>query len=188
MPRALIITDQDVQQEEFSYPISRLLEDNWDIDLWLTGSLTATDKVGTELLTYFNKCVPNGHVATWDYLISTIFDVIIIPGGFSPEKVRLNTNVLSLIQSYINGNTVIGAICHGPQVLMSIPDFCKDRKMTCFIGVKDDLINAGAIYENAPVVVDGNLITSPHYKYNHLFVKAILDKYKQNLEAEYAIH
>jgi protease I len=71
---------------------------------------------------------------------------------------------------------LVAAICHGPQVLISA-GLLKGKKATCFSGMKDDLINAGATYVDAPVVVDGNLITSPHYRNNPEFMKAILEQY-----------
>ena len=53
----------------------------------------------------------------------------------------------------------IAAICHGPQLLMSA-GVLKGKHATCYPGVADDLVNAGAIFEDKPVVVDGNLVTS----------------------------
>jgi protease I len=54
---------------------------------------------------------------------------------------------------------LVAAICHGPWVLCSA-DMLKGRKATCFFAIKDDVIHAGAKYEDAEVVVDGNLVTS----------------------------
>jgi protease I len=86
-------------------------------------------------------------------------DALVIPGGFSPDALRINPKVLELVRYYIDHGRVVAAICHGPQVLISA-GLAKGRKMTAYLAVKDDLINAGAEYVDAPVVVDGKIVTS----------------------------
>ncbi|MEM3948842.1 MAG: type 1 glutamine amidotransferase domain-containing protein [Zestosphaera sp.] len=87
------------------------------------------------------------------------FDAIIIPGGFSPDYLRRLPEVLSLVREAHQKGKVVAAICHGPWVLISAVR-AKRRRMTGVSAVKDDIINAGATYEDVPVVRDGNLITS----------------------------
>ena len=67
--------------------------------------------------------------------------------------------VLKLVKEFHKRGKLIAAICHGPQVLISA-GIVKDRRMTCYAAVKDDLINAGAIYVDEPAVRDGNIITA----------------------------
>ena len=71
---------------------------------------------------------------------------------------------------------IVAALCHGPWITISA-GIMSGRKATCYEGMADDLRNAGAEYLAAPVVVDGNLITSPHYKNNGDFMKAVLQKF-----------
>mgnify|MGYP003659398872 CR=1 FL=1 len=80
--------------------------------------------------------------------------------------------VLDFIREAVKHDTVIAAICHGPQVLISA-DVIKDRIVTGYIGIKDDIINAGATYKDLPIVNSGNIFTSPHYRYQPEFMKEI---------------
>jgi len=98
-----------------------------------------------------------------DRLLSEVrhdeFDAVLLPGGQAPETLRLEPRVLEFVRAFDRRHATIAAICHGPQVLISA-DLLRGRRVTCFRGIKDDVINAGARYEDAPVVVDGHLITS----------------------------
>ena len=69
---------------------------------------------------------------------------------------------------------LIAAICHGPQVLISA-GIVKGRTVTGYLGIKDDLVNAGAVYPVEPVIVDGNLITAQHYRDNPAFMREVVD-------------
>ncbi len=86
-------------------------------------------------------------------------DCLVIPGGFSPDALRINGEVLNFVRKLNALNKVIAAICHGPQVLISA-GLAKGRKMTSYVAVKDDLINAGANFVDEPAVRDGNIITA----------------------------
>jgi protease I len=88
------------------------------------------------------------------------FDAVIVPGGIQgAENLRMDIDVIRLIRQMHAQNKVIAPICHGAWVLVSA-DIARGRRLTCFAGIKDDLIAAGARYEDREVVVDGNLITS----------------------------
>jgi protease I len=89
------------------------------------------------------------------------FDAVIIPGGQAPERLRLDAATLAFVREFDRRGATIAAICHGPQVLISA-DLLRGRRATCYEGIRDDVKLAGARYEDAPVVVDGNLITSRH--------------------------
>ncbi|MEM2302612.1 MAG: DJ-1/PfpI family protein [Candidatus Bathyarchaeia archaeon] len=81
-----------------------------------------------------------------------------MPGGFSPDALRLVPEVLELVRKAYERGKIIAAICHGPQVLISA-GLVKGRKVTSYVAIKDDLINAGAIFVDEPAVRDGNIIT-----------------------------
>jgi protease I len=86
-------------------------------------------------------------------------DAVVIPGGFSPDYLRRLPEVLSFVREAYQKGKIVAAICHGPWVLISA-GITKGKRMTGVIAVRDDIINSGAIYEDAPVVRDGNLITA----------------------------
>lgn len=102
------------------------------------------------------------------------YDGIIIPGGAAPEYLRVNDDVLNWVKQFLNTGKLVAAICHGPQVLISA-NACKGKKMTSYIGIRDDLKLAGAIYEDKEVLIDGNFITSRKPEDIPAFNKAILD-------------
>jgi len=87
------------------------------------------------------------------------FDFLVVPGGKSPEKLRLNNKILRFVKDFDNQGKPIAAICHAGQVLASA-GIVKNRTLTCVAGIKDDMINAGAHYVDKSVVTDGNLVTS----------------------------
>ncbi|MBI1979460.1 MAG: DJ-1/PfpI family protein, partial [Elusimicrobia bacterium] len=71
---------------------------------------------------------------------------------------------------------IVAAICHGPWIMISAK-IVKGRKITAYEGIKDDVLNAGADYVNADVVVDDNFVTSPHYRNNGDFMREVLKKF-----------
>ncbi|MEM3745534.1 MAG: type 1 glutamine amidotransferase domain-containing protein, partial [Candidatus Bathyarchaeia archaeon] len=86
------------------------------------------------------------------------FDALIFPGGFSPDSLRIAPEVLDLVRRAYERGKIIAAICHGPQILISA-GLVRGRKVTSYAAVKDDLVNAGAIFLDEPAVRDGNIIT-----------------------------
>ena len=98
-----------------------------------------------------------------DRLLSAVspdqFDALILPGGQAPEMLRLEPGVLAFVKAFDDHGSTLGAICHGPQILISA-DRLRGRHVTCYKGIRDDVKLAGALYVDAPVVVDGHLITS----------------------------
>ena len=109
------------------------------------------------------------------------FDLVMLPGGFeAPDRVRLLPEVLEFIREMDSKGKLIAAICHGPWVLISA-GITEGRKMTAFWSIEADMRNSGADYQHkVPVVIDGNIITSPHYNNNSDFMKAVME-YMENL-------
>ncbi len=87
------------------------------------------------------------------------FDAIIIPGGYAPDHMRLCPAMVQLVREAYNGGKVVAAICHGPQLLISA-EIVKGKRLTSWVSVAVDLINAGAQWVDEPVVQDGQIITS----------------------------
>lgn len=88
------------------------------------------------------------------------FDALLLPGGvLSPDALRADEKVQEFVRGFFESEKPVFAICHGPQVLISAK-LVKGRRITSFHTVRIDLENAGADWVDAPVVVDGNLISS----------------------------
>jgi len=84
---------------------------------------------------------------------------LIIPGGYAPDKMRINKDMVDLVKKMNLQQKVIGAICHGGWVLIEA-DIIKGKKVTGYISIATDLKNAGGEYLDKEVVVDGNIVTS----------------------------
>ncbi|AEF92964.1 intracellular protease, PfpI family [Desulfotomaculum nigrificans CO-1-SRB] len=87
------------------------------------------------------------------------FAAVIIPGGYAPDKMRIDPNMLRIVREMMESGKVVASICHAGWVLVSA-GVLKGKKATACKMIKDDLVNAGAEYLDQEVVVDGNLITS----------------------------
>ena len=87
------------------------------------------------------------------------FDAVIVPGGYAPDRMRRHVAMVNLVREAAARGKVVAAICHGGWMLVSA-DVLRGRKATCFFAIKDDLVNAGARYEDSEVVRDCNVVTS----------------------------
>jgi protease I len=102
------------------------------------------------------------------------YDALIIPGGGAPELLRLSPEVLSFVRQFWGTGRPLAAICHGPQVLISA-GLLAGKRLTCYPGIRDDVTLAGGLYEDRPVVVDGQLITSRRSEDLPQFNRAVAD-------------
>ena len=85
--------------------------------------------------------------------------MLVIPGGGAPENLRIHDEAVAFSKEFVESGKPVGAICHGAQLLISAK-VLKGRQLTCVNKIRDDVINAGGIYVDDPLVEDGNLITS----------------------------
>jgi protease I len=119
-----------------------------------------------------NATVPADTTA--DKVKAEDFDAVIIPGGYAPDKMRLHQSMVELVRKAHDLGKVVAAICHGPQLLISA-DIVRGRRVTSWPSVAVDLRNAGAEWIDAPVVQDGNIITSRKPADLPRFNKAIIE-------------
>ncbi|MBS0652755.1 MAG: type 1 glutamine amidotransferase [Verrucomicrobia bacterium] len=101
------------------------------------------------------------------------WDGAIIPGGFAPDRIRRSLEVLKIVQTLHEAKKLVAFICHGGWVAISAK-ILKGKKATGTIAIKDDLENAGAVWADQPVVVDGHLVSSRTPADLPEFLKAIL--------------
>lgn len=86
------------------------------------------------------------------------YDLLLIPGGTSPEKLRIREEAVDIARTFVVEEKIVAAIGHGPQLLISAQTIDR-RGVTCSPGIRDDVRGADAIYRDEGVHVDGNLIT-----------------------------
>lgn len=96
---------------------------------------------------------------SYDQLNADWFDGVVVPGGFAPDHIRRSPRAVQFVRDMDKKGKLVASICHGPWVLCSA-NILRGRPATCFFAIKDDVINAGAHYEDSEVVVDNNLVTS----------------------------
>ena len=104
------------------------------------------------------------------------YKVLVLPGGVKAmEKVRQNKLIIDFISKFNQEKKIIACICSGAQLLISAK-VVKGRKIAGYYSMKDDLINAGAIYTDMPAVVDKNIITTAHYKDMGPWMREVINK------------
>jgi protease I len=159
-----ILAEDDYEDLELWYPYYRLIEAGHEVRVVGSGRKQS----------FASK---HGYEAKVDLSAADVdsaeFDAIIIPGGFAPDRMRRVPAVNELVRRMFKEGKLVAAICHGPSVLVSA-NVLKGKKVTCFMSIKDDVMNAGARYKDEKVVVDGNLVTSRSPADLPEFMKAVL--------------
>jgi protease I len=87
------------------------------------------------------------------------FDMLLIPGGGSPENLRINDAAVNFTREFVNSGKPVASICHGPQLLISAK-VVTGRRLTAVNKIRDDIVNAGGLYVDEALTEDENLITS----------------------------
>jgi protease I len=168
MKRAIIITGPGFEDAEFIYPYYRLQEDDFTVDVATSNDQIVTGKHGL-------TASPSVEVSSLD---ADKYDLLVIPGGHeAPDRVRQVQHVLDFTKVMHELGRAIASICHGPWVLVSA-GIIEGKRVTSYRGCRDDLINAGAIYVDEPVVVDGNIVTAQHFRDNPGWMRETLKLFR----------
>ena len=145
---ALLIEDM-YEDTEALVPYYRLQEVGFEVDV-----------VGPEVKVYTSKhgYPLKANVAAKDARAED-YVAVIIPGGYAPDRMRRNSAIVRFVREMNDQGKVIAAICHAGWVLVEA-DILRGRRCTSFFSIRKDMENAGAVWEDSPTVVDGNLITA----------------------------
>tara|TARA_B100000287_G_C20310703_1_gene653701 strand:+ start:99 stop:620 length:522 start_codon:yes stop_codon:yes gene_type:complete len=169
--KALIITSQLVQDHEFIYPFYRLKEEGLKVDVYNQTNQIVKGFFGTKIPPQKDDSIINLN----DIDIEN-YSLLVLPGGVkSMELLRLDDSAIKVVREFHKKSKLIAAICSGTMMLISA-DIIKDKKVTGYYAWKQDIINAGAEFVDSPCVEDGNIITSPHYKYNGEWMRSVILK------------
>lgn len=164
LSKAIIITGEGFQDAELFEPKSALEEVGYSV-------IVAGVEVGEVKAYNSNKTVDI------EILVSELnvndYDILILPGGKAPDEIRKDNSVISFVKDFYKTGRRIGAICHGPQILVTA-DIVDGVEMTCYPDMKDELIEAGANYVDKELVVDGQFITSRNPDDLPVFCKEIV--------------
>ncbi len=147
--KALILSADEFEDSELLVPYYRLLEAGYTVDVAAGKAGAIRGKHGYEVQAQksFADVDPNEYA------------VLILPGGKAPASVRTDLLALNIARHFFAANRPVGAICHGPQILISA-GLLHGRRAACYHTVAAELKEAGALYEDSEVVVDGRLVTA----------------------------
>jgi protease I len=162
--RIAVLAENLYEDLELWYPVIRMREAGAKATVVGTGTAdTCTSKHG----------LPVTVEATPGKVTATDFDAVIVPGGYAPDLLRRHKPVLKLVRDVFDAGKPVAAICHAGWVLVSA-GIVRGKRLTSFSSIRDDMVNAGARWEDSEVVVDGNLITSRKPDDLPAFCKAII--------------
>jgi protease I len=147
--RIALLVGPGYEDLEFWVPLMRLQEEGAEVTVVglradesyasKSGGLEATAQVGADQVT------------------ARQFDAVVVPGGWAPDKLRRYESVRALVRETVEQGKVVASICHGGLVLVSA-GIVEGRRATGSLGIKDDLVNAGARWVDEPAFRDGNLV------------------------------
>jgi protease I len=148
--RIAVLVDNLYQEMEVWYPLFRFREAGAEVVVvGAQAGATYTSKLG----------YPCTAAKSYDEVAAAEFDGVVCPGGFAPDHIRRYPRAMQLVKDLDAQGKLVAAICHGPWICVSA-GILKGRRATSFFAIKDDVVNAGAAWEDAEVVVDRNLVTA----------------------------
>ncbi|MDT0465015.1 DJ-1/PfpI family protein [Streptomyces gibsoniae] len=171
MPSAVIITGPGFQDHDVVYTYYRLLEEGWHVDVATRNGADVVGKYGVPLP--MDKTAKP--LIPFEQLDAEAYDAVILTGGHeAPDRVRQDARVLDFIRAMDAAEKVVAGLCHGPWIMVSA-GVLKGRRACAYIGLRDDVINAGADVVDSDVIVDGHIITCSYYAYVGRFMQQVFE-------------
>ncbi|HEX8269485.1 MAG TPA: type 1 glutamine amidotransferase domain-containing protein [Flavobacterium sp.] len=173
---AILATD-GFEESELKSPKQHIEEQGWTADIisiksgkikaWADGDWGDSYKVDFTL----------------DEVSASDYDALVLPGGvINPDKLRVNDQAISFVKGFFEAKKPVAAICHGPWTLINA-DVVKGREMTSYNSIKQDLINAGAVWSDQEVVVDQGLVTSRDPNDLPAFNRKMVEEIKEGIHS-----
>ncbi|MCR1897577.1 type 1 glutamine amidotransferase [Irregularibacter muris] len=167
--KIIALVHDEFEDLELTYPMYRLREEG--IVVHLVGEEAQKQylgKYGVPVVTDF----------AFRDINPSDYDGLVIPGGWAPDKLRRDSKVLEITRHMHENDKPIAQICHAGWVLVSA-NTLKGKKVTSTVAIKDDMENAGAIWVDEEVVVDGTLVSSRRPLDLPIYMKTYVDVLKQ---------
>lgn len=161
-----IVIANEFDEQEFKQPYERLRQDGARVVI-----------IGVEAKQNLISHHRQEEVMTdmsFDDAAADSFDAVVIPGGCSPDKLRLSDKAVKFVRDIYDQRKPVAAICHGPSLMISA-GIVHGKTMTSWPSITIDLKNAGAIIVDAEVVIDGNIVTSRNVSDLPAFIQAIIN-------------
>ena len=159
----LILVAHDYEDLEVWYPKLRLEEAGYVTKLAGLGEREYRGKHGY-------PCPTDGKVS--DFPAAGLAGIL-APGGWAPDKLRRDPDVLARVREVHAAGKLVATICHGPWILI-LAGILRGRRLTSTVGIRDDVVNAGAEWLDAPAVTDGNLVSARVPKDLPAFARSML--------------
>ena len=162
MKKAIILTYTGFQDHEVVYPYHSLKENNFEVTVVANKlgrfyGILGCHMVCDTLVEDFNN--PDNRKKYLEY------DLLVIPGGVKAlEKLRLEEGIVEFVREWNSLDKTIFSLCNGAQLLITA-DVIRGKTISGYYAIEADINNAGATYHRGPVVVDSNIVSSPHYDF-----------------------
>lgn len=169
MKKILCFVADLFDERELFYPAIRMKEEGFKVDFAGPEAAEYSGKIGMK---------QKADIAFRDIIVED-YEGLLIPGGFMPDKVRIHGAALEAVRKFNELGKPIGMICHAGWIGVSA-GILKGKKLTSTPNIKDDLVNAGAIWLDEAPVVDGNLVTARNPDDLHLYMMAFIDVLKDD--------
>jgi protease I len=173
--KILIVSANGFEEAELLVPYYRLKEEGMTVQIASVSHGRIVGRHGYEIDT--EHAIDDVHAEDYDALI--------LPGGSAPAKLRENAAVRNLTRAFFAAHKPVGAICHGPKILISA-GVLSGRRATCNEAVVAELHKAGVHYEDSEVVVDDNLVTSRQPADLPAFMRELMKKLRAHRSARHA--
>jgi protease I len=164
-----ILVEKDFHDLEFWYPYMRLMEEGIDpVVVAPVAPRSYTGKYGTHIEANY----------TPSSLEIEKVSAIVIPGGWAPDRLRISTEIVGFVKEVYENGGIVAGICHAGSLLVSA-GILKEKRVTSYHSVKDDMILAGAEWVDESVVICERIITSRRPTDLPFFAKALLEELKK---------
>lgn len=164
--RVAVLLGPDFEDSEFETPRTTLMQLGHEVEV-------IGVEAGAELVGKRGEVTATPTVAVSD-AVADRYDLVLVPGGYSPDRLRLDRGMIRFLRTAAANRTPIAAICHAGSLLIEA-DLVEDRRLTSWASIRTDLENAGAHWVDEELVIDGPLITSRSPDDLPAFVGAIVD-------------
>jgi protease I len=173
---SIILTYEGFQDQEVVYPYYRLLEEIEEaenVHLFSNKLGRIHGILGCHVPS--NRLIEELNNETVRQSLFESCSLLVIPGGVKAlEKLRQEKQVISFIKEWSQKNKIIASTCHGAQLMISAK-ITKGQKISGYYSIEDDITNSGATYSRDPVVVSGNIVSSPHYDNMAVWMKTAIE-------------
>lgn len=167
MARIAVVLASDFEDPEFTEPRDALVDAGHTVDV--IGSEAGKELTGKRGDATVTTDLAVGDADPGEY------DALVIPGGYSPDKLRTDADIVGFVRKFGQADVPVAAICHAGSLLIEA-ELVAGKRLTSWPSIRTDLVNAGADWVDEEVVVDGNLITSRNPDDIPAFNRTLLEK------------